>query len=102
MRRKREGFEVTNVLKRIPARKIIREKGNEVVVSDRYLRQCGLTYSEGMTVELTFTYLGKEEFTETFTMVGVYKRALQPYHVVLVSDDFYPKIPVRLYTGLSY
>lgn len=67
------------------------EKGNEVVVSDQYLRQCGLTYSEGMAVDLTFTYLGEEEFTESFTVVGVYKRALQPYHAVLVSDDFYKK-----------
>ena len=67
------------------------EKGNEVVVSDQYLRQCGLTYSEGMSVDLTFTYLGEEAFTETFTVVGVYKRALQPYHAVLVSDDFFDK-----------
>ncbi|MDE7232305.1 MAG: hypothetical protein K2N37_04440, partial [Lachnospiraceae bacterium] len=67
------------------------ETGNEIVVTDQYLRQCGLTYSEGMTVDLTFTYLGEEEFTESFTVVGVYKRALQPYHAVLVSDDFYKK-----------
>ena len=67
------------------------EKDNEIVVSDQYLRQCGLTYSEGMSIELTFTYLGEEAFTETFTVVGVYKRALQPYHAVLVSDDFFDK-----------
>lgn len=67
------------------------ETGNEIVVSDQYLRQCGLTYSEGMTVDLMFTYLGEEEFTESFTVVGVYKRALQPIHAALVSDDFYEK-----------
>lgn len=67
------------------------ESGNEIVVSDQYLRQYGLTYSEGMTVDLAFTYLNEEEFTESFTVVGVYKRALQPYHAVLVSNDFYGK-----------
>lgn len=67
------------------------EKANEIVVSDQFLRERGLIYSEGMPVEITFTFLDDEEFTETFTVVGVYKRALQPYHAVLVSSDFHDK-----------
>lgn len=67
------------------------EKGNEIVVSDQFIRERGLTYSEGMPVEITFTFLDDEEFTDTFTVVGVYKRALQPYHSVLVSGDFHER-----------
>lgn len=67
------------------------EKGNEIVVSDQYLRERELTYREGMPVEMTFTYLDDEDFTETFTVVGVYKRGQQPYHAVLVSGDFHKK-----------
>ena len=66
-------------------------QGNEIVVSDQYLRERGLTYREDLSIDLTFTYLDEKEHTETFTVVGVYKRALQPYHAVLVSDDFYGK-----------
>ncbi len=66
-------------------------RGNEIVVSDQYLRERGLTYREDLPIDLTFTYLDEKEHTETFTVVGVYKRALQPYHAVLVSDDFYGK-----------
>jgi len=71
-----------------PAEGRMPEKGNEIVVSDQYLRERGLTYSEDMPMEMTYTYLDDEERTETFTVVGVYKRALQPYHAVLVSEDF--------------
>ena len=67
------------------------ERGNEIVVSDQYLRERGLTYREDLPINLTFTYLDEKEYTETFTVVGVYKRALQPYHAILVSDDFYGK-----------
>lgn len=67
------------------------EKGNEIVVSDQFIRERGLTYSEGMPVEITFTFLDDKEFTDTFTVVGVYKRALQPYHAVMVSSDFHDK-----------
>ena len=68
------------------------ERGNEIVVSDQYLRERGLTYREDLPINLTFTYLDEKEYTETFTVVGVYKRALQPYHAILVSDDFYGKV----------
>ncbi len=67
------------------------EQGNEIVVSDQYLRERGLTYREDLPIDLTFTYRDEKEHTETFTVVGVYKRASQPYHAVLVSDDFYGK-----------
>ena len=67
------------------------ERGNEIVVSDQYLRERGLTYREDLPIDLTFTYLDEKEYTETFTVVGVYKRALQPYHAILVSNDFYGK-----------
>lgn len=67
------------------------KKGNEIVMSDQYLRQRGLTYREGMTIDLTFTYLNEDEITEAFTVVGVYKKALQPYNAILVSHDFYEK-----------
>ncbi len=60
------------------------ERGNEIVVSDQYLRERGLTYREDLPINLTFTYLDEKEYTETFTVVGVYKRALQPYHAILV------------------
>ncbi len=67
------------------------EKGNEIVVSDQFLRERGLTYSENMTVEMTYDYLDDVEHTETFTVAGVYKRASQPYHAVLVSEDFHAR-----------
>lgn len=67
------------------------EKGNEIVVSDQFIRERGLIYSEGMPVEIAYTFLDDEEFIETFTVVGVYKRALQPYHAVLVSGDFHDR-----------
>lgn len=65
------------------------EKGNEIVVSDQYLRERGFTYSANMQIDLTFSYLDEEEYTDIFTVVGVYKKALQPDGAVLISDDFY-------------
>ena len=72
------------------------EKGNEIVVSDQYLRECGLTYKANMPIEITYV-IEDEEYTDTFTIVGVYdKVAMQFYHAVLTSDDFYGDICERL------
>lgn len=72
------------------------EKGNEIVVSDQYLRSRGLTYEADMPIEITYV-IEDEEYTDTFTIVGVYdKVAMQFYHAVLTSDDFYGDICERL------
>lgn len=65
------------------------EKGNEIVVSDQYLRERGFTYSADMQIDVTFSYLDEEEYTDTFTVVGVYKKKMQPDSAMLISDDFY-------------
>lgn len=75
------------------------ERGHEIVVSDQYLRERGLTCETGGTIELTY-YMGSnadmasdaEEHTDTFTVVGIYEMAGQPLHVVLTSDDFYREV----------
>ena len=65
------------------------QTGNEIAVSDQFLRECGLTYEADMRVTLTY-FIGEQEFTDIFTVVGIYERVMQqPYHAVLTSDDFY-------------
>lgn len=71
------------------------EKGNEIVVSDQYLKDRGLTYKADEQIELTY-YVEEEEYTDTFTIVGKYEMAGQPLHVVLTSDDFYREVCERL------
>ena len=72
------------------------EKGNEIVVSDQYLRDRNLTYEADMPIELSY-FIADEEYKDTFTIVGIYDReALQPYHAVLTSDDFYRDVCKRL------
>ena len=71
------------------------EKGNEIVVSDQYLKDSGLTYKADEPIELTY-YIEEEEYTDTFTIVGKYEMAGQPLHVVLTSDDFYREVCERL------
>lgn len=72
------------------------EKGNEIVVSDQYLRDLELTYEADMPIELTY-FIADEEYTDTFTIVGIYdKKAMQPYHAVLTSDEYYRDICKRL------
>ncbi len=75
------------------------EKVHEIVVSDQYLRERGLTYSEGMLLDVTYFYRQDEErtYTDTFTVTGIYKRsALQIGHAIVVSDDFYREACARL------
>ena len=64
------------------------ETDNEIVVSDQYLRERGLTYEADMPIEFTYV-VADEEHTDIFIIVGIYDRARQPYHAVLASDDFY-------------
>lgn len=71
------------------------KKGNEIVLSDQFLRERGLTYEAGEQIELTYD-IGEEEYTDTFTVVGTYERAMQPLHAALVSDDFYRSVRQRL------
>ncbi|MDE7259832.1 MAG: hypothetical protein K2N77_11450, partial [Lachnospiraceae bacterium] len=71
------------------------EKGNEIVVSDQYLKDRGLTYKADEQIELTY-YVEEEEYRDTFTIVGKYEMAGQPLHVVLTSDDFYREVCERL------
>lgn len=72
------------------------EKGNEIVVSDQYLRDLELAYEADMSIELTY-FIADEEYTDTFTIVGIYdKEAVQPFHAVLTSDEFYRDICKRL------
>lgn len=73
------------------------QSAHEIVVSDQYLRDRGLvseadwpheTASEaGCRIEMTY-YIEEKEYSDFFTVVGVYERAAQPLHVVLTSDDF--------------
>lgn len=69
------------------------EKGNEIVVSDQYLKDCG--DNAKLQTELTY-YIGDEEYTDTFIIVGTYEMSGQPLHVVLTSDDFYREVSERL------
>ena len=71
------------------------EKDNEIVVSDQYLKDRGLTYRADEQIELTY-YVEEEEYTDTFTIVGKYEMDGQPLHVVLTSDDFYSDVCERL------
>lgn len=49
-----------------------------------------------MPIELTY-FIADEENKDTFTITGIYGReALQPYHAVLTSDDFYRDVCKRL------
>lgn len=75
------------------------ERGHEIVVSDQYLRERGLTYNEGMLIEITYFYIQEEEhiYTDTFTVTGFYKRSAgQLGHEIVVSDDFYKEECLRL------
>ena len=71
------------------------KKGNEIVVSDQYLKDRGLTYKADEQIELTY-YIEDEEYTDTFTIVGKYEMSGQPLHAILMSDDFYRKVCEKL------
>lgn len=67
------------------------ENGREIVLSDQYLMERGITYRENQPVDLTY-YIEDEEYTDTFVLVGKYDMASQPLHVALVSEDFYREV----------
>lgn len=71
------------------------ERGREIVLSDQYLRERGITYRENQTVDLTY-YIEDKEYTDTFVLVGKYDTASQPLHVVLTSEDFYQEVCEKL------
>lgn len=71
------------------------ERGREIVLSDQYLRDRGITYRENQTVDLTY-YIENKEYTDTFVLVGKYDMASQPLHVVLTSEDFYHEVCEKL------
>ncbi|MDE6845584.1 MAG: ABC transporter permease [Lachnospiraceae bacterium] len=71
------------------------QKGNEIVISDQYLKDCGLTYKADEQIELTY-YIEDEEYTDTFTIVGKYEMSGQPLHVILTSDEFYREVCEQL------
>lgn len=64
------------------------ESVNEIVVSDQYLRDRGLTYTEQMPLTITYE-IEKQTYTDTFNVSGIYQMSGQPLHVVLISDAFY-------------
>lgn len=82
-------------MKYYPAEGRMPEKGNEIVVSDQYLKDYGLTYMAGGQLELTY-YVEDEEYKDTFTVVGKYEMSGQPLHVILTSDDFYREVCGKL------
>ncbi|MCM1121165.1 MAG: ABC transporter permease [Eubacterium sp.] len=82
-------------MKYYPAKGRMPEKDNEIVVSDQYLKDCGLAYEAAEQITLTYS-VAEEEYTDTFVMVGQYELVGQPMHVVLTSDDFYRKVCGRL------
>lgn len=82
-------------MKYYPAEGRMPERGNEIVVSDQYLKDRGLTYKADEQIELTY-YVEDEEYTDTFTIVGKYDMSGQPLHVILTSDDFYREVCEKL------
>lgn len=82
-------------MKYYPAEGRMPGRGNEIVVSDQYLKDRGLTYKADEQIELTY-YVEDEEYTDTFTIVGKYDMSGQPLHVILTSDDFYREVCEKL------
>lgn len=82
-------------MKYYPAEGRMPERGNEIVVSDQYLKDRGLTYKADEQIELTY-YVEDEEYTDTFIIVGKYDMSGQPLHVILTSDDFYREVCEKL------
>lgn len=82
-------------MKYYPAEGRMPERGHEIVVSDQYLKDRGLTYKADEQIELTY-YAEDEEYTDTFTIVGKYDMSGQPLHVILTSDDFYGEVCAKL------
>lgn len=88
----------------------------EIVVSDQYLKECGLVFEEGTDGDMTVSeaegagagesgggiqmelayYIGEQAYTDTFTVVGTYEMSGQPLHVVMTSDAFYQEVCGRL------
>lgn len=71
-----------------PAKGRMPEAVNEIVVSDQYLRDRGLTYTEQMPPSITYD-IEDQAYTDTFNVSGIYQMSGQPLHVVLTSDAFY-------------
>lgn len=82
-------------MKYYPAEGRMPERGHEIVVSDQYLKDRGLTYKADEQIELTY-YAEDKEYTDTFTIVGKYDMSGQPLHVILTSDDFYGEVCAKL------
>lgn len=82
-------------MKYYPAEGRMPERGHEIVVSDQYLKDRGLTYKADEQIELTY-YVEDKEYTDTFTIVGKYDMSGQPLHVILTSDDFYGEVCAKL------
>lgn len=82
-------------MKYYPAEGRMPERGHEIVVSDQYLKDRGLTYKADEQIELTY-YAEDKEYTDIFTIVGKYDMSGQSLHVILTSDDFYGEVCAKL------
>lgn len=74
-----------------PAQGRMPESAREIVVSDQYLRDRGLSYPLDEPLTLTYSIEG-ESYTDRFTVTGVYEMSGQPLHVILASDALYQNI----------
>lgn len=80
-----------------PAQGRMPEKDHEIVVSDIYLENHNLQYRENEVIDVSYLVDGAE-YTDSFTLVGMYKRDIRSVvgNVMLLSDDFYDEVSLRL------
>lgn len=70
------------------------QKKNEIVVSDDYLEEQGITYTPNKQIDVTYMVDG-EEYTDSFLLVGMYEKD-HARNVMLLSHDFYEIVKERM------
>lgn len=73
----------------------IPQSGKEIVVSDWFLEKQGIAFSENRNITLSF-WIDDMEYTDTFSLVGVYDMNIDSKHVMLVSEDYYRTVKEHL------
>lgn len=68
---------------------------HEIVVSKEYLEDHNLQYQENKIIEVTYSVDGTE-YTDSFSLVGLYNRDIHSKNAMLLSRDFYNEVSSRL------
>ncbi|MFP3153730.1 FtsX-like permease family protein [Lachnospiraceae bacterium ZAX-1] len=71
------------------------KKGDEIVVSRRYLEDHGLEFKENEAIDVAYSVDGTK-YTDSFTLVGTYDRDINSKHVMLLSKEFHDEVGRRL------